>query len=111
MPKTYPYDVDPKRPIFLQGVTLAANQEKDIDLPPTKVIFISSMTSLGTAAGEVSIAFGERGEFFDLAPGDEIHLTQISRIRFRNNTPVEKRFDFLHTNDPEFSFKNFNRGL
>jgi len=109
--KEFPYDVDPARPIFLQGVTLTANEEKEIDLPACKVIFIVHMASLGTLAGEVSIAFGERGDFFDLAPGDEIHLTQISRVRFRNNTLVQKQFDFLHTNDKEFSYKNFNRGV
>lgn len=111
--KDYPFDVDPDRPIFKQGITLAAGQEKDIDLPAAKVLFISKMVTLNTGAGEISIAFGERGDFFELAPGDEIHLTHFSRVRFRNNNNVTaKGLEFLHTNDPNFTFKNFSsRGL
>jgi len=109
--KDYPFDVDPDRPIFKQGITLTANQEKDMDIPATRKIFISRMIGFGTGAGEISIAFGERGDFFELCPGDMITLSHISRVRFRNNTALVKQFEFLHTSDDNFSFNTATRGL
>jgi hypothetical protein len=109
--KEYPYEPDPPKSVFLQRVTLQANEEKDLPLISTRVVFFFKMLAFGTNVGDVSMAIGERGDFFELAPGDKIEMTRFSQVRFKNNTGFVKSFAFLHTDDSMFNFENFSRGL
>jgi hypothetical protein len=95
----------------LQGVSLLANEEKDVPIISAKKIIVSKMASMGTSAGECQIGLGERGDFFDLAPGDEIEVSQCSHLRFRNLVAAPRSFQLLISNDRNFSLKNYNRGL
>lgn len=111
MPREFPFDVDPALTVFVQRIVLAASEEKDMPLVSARVIAVSKMLAFGTGAGDVSIALGERGDFFDLSPGDLLRARRFSQVRFRNNTGVQKTFEFLHTSDPDFTLENYERGL
>jgi len=110
-PKPYPWNTDPVYPVFVTVVTLQGNQTKDMPFPNTSILMVVEMTKNGVNAGDVSIALGEAGDFWDLAPGDLLEVSRFSQVQFRNNTPAVKTFKLLHTTDHRFSLRNYPRGL
>ena len=75
-------------------------------------MFLVEALAWGTGAGEVSIAFGDQGDFMDLSPGDSfINFSPVRRVRLRNNTVTDKTVVFLLTTNPDFRFWNTPRGF
>ena len=109
--KSYPFSVDTDTPIFNTLVTLAGGQTKDMAIPEFAVMVFVEMTKNGVNPGDVSVALGENGDFFDIAPSDKLEISRCSQVQFRNNTGAVKTFRILHTNDRRFNLANSPRGL
>jgi hypothetical protein len=90
---------------------LAANEVQNEDIGGVRGVFVSKMVSLGSSAGELSIALGKTGDFFDISPGDFIRLSAVRWLRIRNNVNAARALELILSDDPEFRFWNTPRGL
>jgi len=104
-------DFDPRTPVHVTPFTLLANETRSFNMAGSRVLFLAASTSLGTTAGEISIALGETGEFFDWSPADGLILSEFGAIRLRNNTASARSGVMLHSADPSFRLLNAPRGL
>lgn len=105
------HELDPRNPVHIIPFTLAASESRDFDVSGARVLYLLASTSLGTGAGDVSIALGETGSFFDWAPADGLILSQFGRVRLRNNTAVVKSGVIAYSADEKFRVLNAPRGL
>lgn len=100
-----------KTPIFVLGITLQANEIRYVDLPETKVIYVAEMIQFGTTNGDIEMAIGPMGDFFDLGAGDLIRLSNFGQIKLHNKTASVKALTLIHSWDTAFSFESYPRSL
>ena len=89
-----------------------ANETRELDITEVRVIVVAEAIAWGTGAGELSIALGDMGEFFDIAGGDNIiGFEPVRRLLLRNNTAFDKKIVLLLSQSVNFRLLNTPRGL
>jgi len=93
-------------------VSVAAGATFEMDISEVRVIVVAESLAWGTGTGELSIALGDMGQFFDLSPGDNIiDFEPVRRLLLRNNTALAKKVVLLLSRSSKFRLLNTPRGL
>lgn len=84
----------------------------DVDITRVQSIVVAEMPRHGTAIGEVSLALGEMGDFWDPSPGDSLHgFFPVRRLRVRNNVATARTITLWLHESADFRVLNNPRGV
>ena len=105
------HETNPAPDVRKYPFTLNVGETRDFDISGARVLIFAESIAWGTGAGEISIAIGETGDFWDLCPADTIVLSMFTRFKLRNNAITAKSGVLLHSTDPNFRLLNAPRGV
>lgn len=107
------FNPDPNLPHQINriGFTIATGTFQEFEVSEGRVLVFAEALLFGTSAGEFTLRFGETGDDFPIAPGDNIVTSGFRRFRLTNVGPSNRSGAVLVSSDPNFRVLNTPRGL